>query len=112
MSTDIVTDSHLHGMCTEVELSNVRDQPSSEGRKRKSNPSCVPRHLRDSHFGSAEELGHGVGYQYSHNEEDGVSAQDYLGVEREYYQPVDRGFEEKIAARLKLIRQKLKSAKE
>jgi putative ATPase len=72
----------------------------------------VPRHLRDSHFGSAEELGHGVGYQYSHNEDDGVSAQDYLGVDREYYQPVDRGFEEKIAARLKLIRAKLKSAKE
>ncbi len=71
----------------------------------------VPRHLRDSHFGSAEELGHGVGYQYSHNEEDGVSAQDYLGVDREYYQPVDRGFEEKIAKRLKQIREKLRSAK-
>ncbi len=71
----------------------------------------VPRHLRDSHFSSAEELGHGVGYQYSHNEEDGVSAQDYLGVDREYYQPVDRGFEEKIAKRLKQIREKLQSAK-
>lgn len=71
----------------------------------------VPRHLRDSHFGSAEKLGHGVDYQYSHNEEDGVSAQDYLGVEREYYQPVDRGFEQKIAARLKQIRAKLRSAK-
>ena len=72
----------------------------------------VPRHLRDSHFGSAEQLGHGVGYQYSHNDEDGVSAQDYLGVEREYYQPVDRGFEEKIAKRLKQIRAKLRSAKQ
>lgn len=72
----------------------------------------VPRHLRDSHFGSAEQLGHGVGYQYSHNDEDGVSAQDYLGVEREYYQPVDRGFEEKIAKRLQQIRAKLKSAKQ
>ncbi len=72
----------------------------------------VPRHLRDSHFGSAEQLGHGVGYQYSHNDEDGVSAQDYLGVEREYYQPVDRGFEEKIAKRLNQIRAKLRSAKQ
>jgi len=71
----------------------------------------VPRHLRDSHFGSAEQLGHGVGYQYSHNEEDGVSAQDYLGVERQYYHPVDRGFEEKIAKRLGQIREKLKAAK-
>ncbi|QEG20262.1 replication-associated recombination protein A [Mariniblastus fucicola] len=72
----------------------------------------VPRHLRDSHFGSAEQLGHAVGYQYSHNEDDGVSAQDYLGVDREYYQPVDRGFEEQISQRLKQIREKLKSAKD
>jgi putative ATPase len=70
----------------------------------------VPRHLRDSHFQGAEQLGHGDGYQYSHTEEDGVSAQDYLGVDREYYQPVDRGYESEIAQRLKLIREKLKSA--
>ncbi len=72
----------------------------------------VPKHLRDSHYGSAEKLGHGAGYQYSHNEEDGVSAQDYLGVDAEYYQPVDRGFEETIARRLDQIRNKLRSAKE
>jgi putative ATPase len=34
-----------------------------------------------------------------------------LGVDREYYQPVDRGFEEKIAKRLKQIREKLKTGK-
>jgi len=71
----------------------------------------VPKPLRDSHYGSAGELGHGKGYQYSHHEEDGVSAQDYLGIDREYYQPVDRGFEEKIAKRLKQIRAKLATAK-
>ena len=71
----------------------------------------VPRHLRDSHFGSAGKLGHGVGYRYSHNEDDGISAQDYLGVEKEYYHPVDRGFEEKLAARLETIRKKLRSAR-
>ena len=68
----------------------------------------VPRHLRDSHFAAASELGHGDGYQYSHNEADGVSAQDYLGVEKEYYQPVDRGFEAELQARLISIRAKLK----
>lgn len=71
----------------------------------------VPKHLRDSHYGSAEKLGHGAGYQYSHNEDDGVSAQDYLGVGAEYYQPVDRGFEATIAKRLQQIRTKLRSAK-
>ena len=68
----------------------------------------VPRHLRDSHFAAASQLGHGDGYQYSHNESDGVSSQDYLGVEKEYYQPVDRGFEAELQTRLISIRAKLK----
>jgi putative ATPase len=67
----------------------------------------VPRHLRDAHYDAAEELGNGVDYQYSHNEADGVSAQDYLGVEKEYYQPVDRGFEAELRQRLVGIRKKL-----
>ena len=71
----------------------------------------VPRHLRDSHYREASQLGHGTGYQYSHQEEDGVSSQDYLGVEREYYHPVDRGFESELKARLDVIREKLKHAK-
>ncbi|MFK7769710.1 MAG: replication-associated recombination protein A [Mariniblastus sp.] len=68
----------------------------------------VPRHLRDSHYREAKSLGHGTGYQYSHQEEDGVSSQDYLGVDREYYQPVDRGFEAELKQRLVAIREKLK----
>ncbi len=72
----------------------------------------VPRHLRDTHYQSAKQLGSGEGYQYSHAEADGVSAQDYLGVDREYYQPVDRGFESELKQRLETIRTKLRSAKE
>jgi len=64
----------------------------------------VPRHLRDRHYSGAEQLGHGEGYEYSHNAEGGVAAQDYLGVDREYYRPVDRGFEVELAERLKTIR--------
>jgi putative ATPase len=71
----------------------------------------VPVHLRDSHYGGAKQLGHGEGYEYSHNAEGGVSAQDYLGVEREYYRPVDRGFEAELAQRLERIREKLREAK-
>ncbi len=69
----------------------------------------VPRHLRDSHYASASELGHGTGYQYSHNEDDAVAAQSYLGIEREYYRPVDRGFESELLQRLEAIRRKLRS---
>ena len=71
----------------------------------------VPRHLRDAHYSGAQQLGHGSGYQYSHQETDGVASQDYLGVEREYYQPVDRGFERELGERLAQIREKLRSAK-
>jgi len=71
----------------------------------------VPVHLRDSHYGGAKRLGHGEGYQYAHNEQGGVAAQDYLGVEREYYRPVDRGFERELAGRLEAIRTRLRDGK-
>lgn len=71
----------------------------------------VPVHLRDKHYAGANRLGHGAGYEYSHDAEGGVAAQDYLGVDREYYRPVDRGFEAEIADRLTRIRAKLKEAK-
>ncbi len=69
----------------------------------------VPVHLRDSHYRGAQRLGHGGGYQYAHNHPGGVAAQDYLGVDREYYRPVDRGFERRIARRLAAIRAVLRS---
>ena len=69
----------------------------------------VPVHLRDGHYQGAQRLGHGEGYQYAHDAEDGIAAQDYLGVEREYYRPVDRGFEKELAARLEKIRAKLRA---
>ncbi len=71
----------------------------------------VPVHLRDSHYPGAKRLGQGQGYEYSHNSPDALAAQDYLGVEREYYRPVDRGFERKLAERLTKIRAVLRSAK-
>ena len=67
----------------------------------------VPRHLRDSHYKGSESLGH-VGYQYAHDGEDAIAAQDYLGVEVEYYRPNPRGFEAELMERLDTIRKKLK----
>ena len=71
----------------------------------------VPVHLRDSHYSGAKQLGHGEGYQYAHNSEDAIAAQDYLGVDRQYYRPVDRGFERELAQRLESIRARLRQAK-
>jgi putative ATPase len=72
----------------------------------------VPVRLRDAHYGGAKQLGHGEQYEYSHNAEDGIAEQDYLGVDREYYRPVNRGFEVELAERLRAIREKLRRAKE
>lgn len=71
----------------------------------------VPRHLRDGHYAGSKRLGHGQGYQYSHDSDDGVAAQDYLGVEREYYEPTDRGFEAELRRRLETIRSKLREGR-
>lgn len=68
----------------------------------------VPVHLRDKHYAGAERLGHGKGYEYSHDSADGIASQDYLGVEKEYYRPVDRGYEQELAERLQQIRQRLR----
>ncbi len=72
----------------------------------------VPVHLRDANYGGAKRLGHGQSYQYAHNEPDAVAAQDYLGVEREYYRPVDRGFEQELAQRLRAIRARLREGRQ
>ncbi|NRA59188.1 MAG: replication-associated recombination protein A, partial [Phycisphaerales bacterium] len=46
----------------------------------------------------------GESYEYSHNAEGGVTGQDYLGVEKRYYEPGDTGEEGAMAKRLAEIR--------
>src|SRR5438874_10538970 len=60
----------------------------------------VPRHLRDTHYKGSRRLGSGQGYQYAHDFDGGYVDQDYLGVERTYYEPTDRGFEAEIRRRM------------
>jgi len=67
----------------------------------------VPRHLQDKHYAGARRLGHGQGYEYSHDAPDGIAAQDYLGVEKRYYEPTDRGLERDLGERLAEIRRRL-----
>ena len=52
----------------------------------------VPRHLRDTHYQGSAQLGH-EGYKYAHDYPEGYVPQDYLGVEKHYYRPTDRGRE-------------------
>src|SRR6185369_7637678 len=63
----------------------------------------VPRHLKDTHYKGSAHLGHGKGYQYAHDFEGGYVKQDYLGVDKTYYTPTDRGYEATIADYLRRI---------
>jgi putative ATPase len=60
----------------------------------------VPEHLRDAHYQGAERLGHGQGYRYAHDGQDHFVAQDYLGVDKTFYEPTEQGVEKKIKERL------------
>jgi putative ATPase len=60
----------------------------------------VPKHLRDTHYRGSKRLGHGEGYKYAHDFDGGVADQDYLGVDKKYYDPTDRGFEAELRRRL------------
>ncbi|MBV9353858.1 MAG: replication-associated recombination protein A, partial [Mycobacterium sp.] len=67
----------------------------------------VPPHLRDGHYSGAAALGNAQGYKYSHDDPDGIVAQQYppnelVGVD--YYRPTGRGGEREIAGRLDRLR--------
>ena len=64
----------------------------------------VPRHLRDGHYPGGKRLGNGVGYQYAHDDPRGYVEQDYLGVDKTYYVPTDRGHEAAMAKRMASLR--------
>ena len=70
----------------------------------------VPRHLQDKHYAGARRLGHGDGYEYAHDAPDGIAVQEYLGVEKRYYVPTDRGLERDLGERLAEIRRRLAQA--
>ena len=68
----------------------------------------VPPHLRNAPTRLMKELGHGEGYRYAHDEDGAFAAgQAYFpeGMpEQNYYRPVDRGLEQRIAEKLDRLR--------
>jgi len=75
-------------------MADVRSQGSSE----------VPLHLRNAPTKLMKDLGYAKEYRYAHNEPDAYAAgENYFPesmLERQYYQPVNRGLEIKIAEKL------------
>ncbi len=72
----------------------------------------VPKHLRSSGYAGAKRLGAGDGYRYPHDAKDGIVAQEYLGVDKTYYVPTDRGTEERIRRYLENARERRGAATE
>jgi putative ATPase len=67
----------------------------------------VPAHLRDASYRGAARLGHGRGYVYPHDADEGVVPQAYapdLVAERRYYEPSGHGAEARYAERSERIR--------
>jgi len=60
----------------------------------------VPKALRDTHYAGAKSLGHGENYVSPHDSADGYVPQEYLGVDRVFYVPTNRGHEVEIGQRL------------
>ena len=72
---------------------DVREKPAGE----------VPMHLRSAGYYGAKKLGHGIGYEYPHDDPRGWVPQEHRPPEvagRVYYQPSDHGFEREIAERM------------
>jgi putative ATPase len=64
----------------------------------------VPVHLRSASYFGAKKLGHGIGYEYPHDDPRGWVPQEHRPPEvsgRVYYQPSDHGFEREIAERMR-----------
>ncbi len=73
---------------------DVKDRPAGE----------VPVHLRSASYFGAKKLGHGIGYEYPHDDPRGWVPQEHRPPEvagRVYYQPSDHGFEREIAERMR-----------
>ncbi|HEY3956785.1 MAG TPA: replication-associated recombination protein A [Streptosporangiaceae bacterium] len=67
----------------------------------------VPAHLRDAHYAGAQNIGHGRGYEYPHDNPEGIVRQDYAPENiagRRYYQPTQHGTEARYAERAERIR--------
>ena len=79
-------------------MKDVKSQPSYE----------VPLHIRNAPTQLMKELDYGKDYRYAHDEQEGYAAGEHyfpqeMG-EAQYYFPVDRGLESKIAEKMAYLR--------
>jgi putative ATPase len=67
----------------------------------------VPAHLRDAHYAGSKKIGHGKGYQYSHDAPFGIAEQQYAPdevLDADYYRPTNLGAEAALRERWERVR--------
>ncbi len=69
---------------------------------------AVPMHIKDGNVRKASDMSSGgakgASYEYAHDSPDAIGLQSYLGVEKVYYQPTQRGSEKLLADYLERAR--------
>jgi putative ATPase len=71
----------------------------------------VPLHLRNAPTRAMKEWGYSQGYQHAHKFEDAITDMECLPESlagRRFYEPTDRGVEQRIKQRLEEIRERRK----
>jgi putative ATPase len=85
---------------------NAFNQAMAHVRQSESLP--VPMHLRNAPTKLMKQLGHGDGYRYAHNEDQGHAAGESYWPDQQnpmgFYQPTDRGLEAKIAEKMEWLK--------
>jgi putative ATPase len=62
-----------------------------------------PQHILNAPTKLMKQIGYGAGYAYDHDAPEGFSGQDYFPegmARRQFYRPVERGFEREVQKRL------------
>jgi len=81
---------------------------------RKTGSLPVPMHIRNAPTSLMKDLGYGKGYQYAHDNREGLVAQEHLPDEirgNTFYQPTNRGYEAVVKDRLEKWRAILRKKK-
>ncbi|WP_127471742.1 replication-associated recombination protein A [Thiomicrorhabdus aquaedulcis] len=86
-------------MAYKAVLADIKSQPSLE----------VPLHLRNAPTALMSQLDYGKGYRYAHDEPEAFAAGECYFPDdmpqKTYYQPVERGLEIKISAKMRYLQQ-------
>jgi len=96
----VLAEATLYLACAAKSNSSVMGIGEARAAVQKGELVQVPAYLRDAHYAGAKRLGHGEGYQYSHDHAGAIAPQRYGVDAGRFFHPTDFGYEAKIKARL------------